>query len=315
MAFIIPHHGLLMAKKLHFKGDIPDFGLYGESSASQDPGFVHIEDIATRSKAIGWLIKPHRHDNMFQILCVFDGAMDVQMDEENHRLTGGTVITIPPGVVHGFHFKPDTKGAVLSLAAPLFADRGYRRSHQYFEALLVLAQIISFQKQSVLFDQLRHYLNMIVGELQHAEAGHHLMLEWLVNMVMMTLKRQFEHTRIEASSSQVSGKILKKFRALVENKYRQQWNVQQYAGALHTSVSSLNRVCKHSVGITAKSIIQNRVLIEAKRKLIYTQYPVDQVAYTLGFKDPAYFTRYFKKLEGVPPSEYRTGALVNPVPE
>lgn len=301
-----------MATNLHLKGDIPDFGLYGESSVSQDPGFVHIEDIATRSKAIGWLIKPHRHDNMFQILCVFDGALDVQLDEDKHTLTGGSVITIPPGVVHGFRFKPDTKGAVLSLAAPLFADESYRRSHQHFEKLVLSAQIISFQKQSVLFDQLRHYLNMIVGELLQAEAGHQLMLEWLVSMLLMTLKRQFDHTRLEASSSQAGGKMLREFRLLVERKYRQQWNVQQYAEALHTSVSSLNRVCNHSVGITAKSIIQNRVLIEAKRKLIYTQYPVDQVAYTLGFKDPAYFARYFKKLEGVPPSVYRTKLTSGP---
>jgi AraC family transcriptional activator of pobA len=47
------------------------------------------------------------------------------------------------------------------------------------------------------------------------------------------------------------------------------------------------------------------VLLEAKRKLIYTQYPLDQIAYTLGFKDPAYFSRFFKKLEGVAPSVYR----------
>jgi len=291
------------------KGDIPDFGLYGESSARQDPGFVHIEDIAARSRAVGWHIKPHRHDNMFQILCVFDGDLDVQIDAENHSLTGGWAITIPPGVVHVFRFQPDTKGAVLSLAAPLFAEENYRRSRQYFDELVDSAQMIEFQKQSVLFDQLRHYLNMIAGEFQQAEAGHRLMLEWLVSMVLMTLKRQSDHTQLETSSSPPASRMLKMFRSLLESKYRQQWSVQQYAVALHTSVSSLNRVCNKSVGITAKSMIKNRVLIEAKRKLIYTQYPVDQVAYTLGFKDPAYFARYFKKLEGVPPSVYRTSVL------
>ncbi len=284
---------------------IPDFGLYGEASASQDPGFVHIEDIAARSRAIGWLIKPHRHDNMLQILCVFDGGLEVQLDDENHTLSGGWAITIPPGVVHGFRFNPDTKGAVLSLAAAHFSDDTYHRSRQYFDELVGSARIIEFNKQSVLFDQLRHYLNMIVGEFQHAETGHQLMLEWLVRMVLMTLRRQSDQHQLETSNSQPGSMMLKRFRALVEHKYRQQWKVQQYAMALHTSVSSLNRVCNECVGITAKSIIQNRVLIEAKRKLIYTQYPVDQIAYTLGFKDPAYFSRYFKKLEGLPPSAYR----------
>ncbi|RLA52519.1 MAG: hypothetical protein DRR42_07390, partial [Gammaproteobacteria bacterium] len=148
----------LIMRKTQANSGIPDFGLYGESSVSQDPGFVHIEDIAARSREVGWLIKPHRHDSMLQILCIFDGGLDVQLDDESHTLSGGCAITIPPGVVHGFRFKPDTKGAVLSLAAPLFNDESYRRSRSYFDALLGSPQIIKFQTNSVLFEQLRHYL-------------------------------------------------------------------------------------------------------------------------------------------------------------
>ena len=292
-------------RKTQANSGIPDFGLYGESSVSQDPGFVHIEDIAARSREVGWLIKPHRHDSMLQILCIFDGGLDVQLDDESHTLSGGCAITIPPGVVHGFRFKPDTKGAVLSLAAPLFNDESYRRSRSYFDALLGSPQIIKFQTNSVLFEQLRHYLNLIVGEFQQAEPGHKLMLEWQVRMVLMTLRRQFDDRQLQALASGPGNNMLKGFRSLVDNKYREQWNVQQYANALHTSVSSLNRICNGSVGITAKKIIQNRMQLEAKRKLIYTQYPLDQIAYTLGFKDPAYFSRYFKKLEGLAPSAYR----------
>lgn len=285
--------------------DIPGFGLYGESSASQDPGFVHIEDIAARSREIGWRIKPHRHDNLLQVLCIFDGELDMQLDDENHCLRGGWAITIPPGVVHSFRFMPDTKGVVLSLAAPLFSDENLRRSRAYFEVLIDAPQIIEFHLQSVLFEQLRHYLNLIVGEFQQAEAGHKLMLEWQVSMVLMTLRRQLDERQVQALTRRPGNQMLKGFRALVESNYRQQWKVQQYAAALHTSVSSLNRICNESVGITAKKIIQNRVQLEAKRKLIYTQYPLDQIAYSLGFKDPAYFSRYFKKLEGHAPSVYR----------
>jgi AraC family transcriptional activator of pobA len=260
-------------KQTQRSNDIPHFGLYGESSVSQDPGFVHIEDIGARSEEIGWLIKPHRHDNLFQILCIFDGALDVQLDEETHTLSGVWAVTIPPGVVHGIRIKPDAKGIVLSLAAPLLADEGYRQTRHYFDELVSSAQTIEFQRRSVLLEQLRHYLNLIVGEFQQAETGHELMLEWLVRMVLMTLKRQFDHKQFQALSSRPSSNMLTEFRSLLENKYRKQWRVQQYAAALHTSVSSLNRLCNECVGITAKSIIQNRVLLEAKRKLIYTQYP------------------------------------------
>ena len=292
-------------KQTQLNRGIPHFGLYGEPNVSQDPGFVHIEDITARSREIGWLIKPHRHDNLFQILCLFDGVLDVQLDEDTHKLSGGWAITIPQGVVHGIRIRPDAKGIVLSLAAPLLADENYRQSRYYFDELVSTAQTIEFQRRSVYFDQLRHYLNLIVGEFQQAETGHELMLEWLVRMVLMTIKRQFDHKQLLASGSRPSSNMLTEFRTLLENKYRKQWRVQQYAAALHTSVSSLNRLCNECVGITAKSIIQNRVLLEAKRKLIYTQYPLDLIAYSLGFKDPAYFSRFFKKLEGIAPSAYR----------
>lgn len=284
---------------------IPQFGLYGESSISQDPGFVHIEDIAARSREIDWVIKPHRHSNMFQILCMFEGELEAQLDEQSHALSGGWAITIPPGVVHGFRFQPDTKGAVLTLAAPLLADEEYRRTHRYFDELTHSAKTIEFPNGGVLFGQLRQCLDLIAAEFQQLETGYELMLEWQVRMVLMTLKRQFDNRRIQTSVSKPSGEMVAEFRSLLETKYRKQWTVQQYAAALHTSVSSLNRRCIECVGVTAKSIIQNRVLIEAKRKLIYTQYPLDHIAFTLGFKDPAYFSRFFKNREGIPPIEYR----------
>ena len=287
------------------KPGIPQFGLYGESSTSQDPGFVHIEDIAARSGEIGWVIKPHRHGNLFQILCMFEGELEVQLDEQTHLLSGGWTITIPPGVVHGFRFQPDTKGAVLTLAAPLLADEECRRTHRYFDDLTDMAQTIEFPDGDVLFDQLRQCLNLIAAEFNQSETGYELMLEWQVRMVLMTLKRQYDNRQMQASVSKPSGDMVARFRSLLEAKYRKQWSVQQYAAALHTSVSSLNRRCIDCVGITAKSIIQNRLLIEAKRKLIYTQYPLDHIAHTLGFKDPAYFSRFFKAREGMPPVEYR----------
>lgn len=289
-------------KEKQVKGAIPKFGLYGESSLNQNPGFVHIENIAARSGENGWLIKPHRHGKMFQILCVFEGEIEVQLDEDKHVLVGSWAITIPPGVVHGFSFQPNAQGVVLTLAEPLLSSQD---SQSIFETLLDSSQTIQFNKKDVLLSQLAQYFRLIEDEFQRTDSDYNVMLEWLVKMVLMTLKRQLENTQLQASSGSASSQKLRSFRRFLEGEYKNQWTVQQYATALHTSVSSLNRLCKEAVGLTAKDIIQERVLIEAKRKLIYTRNTLDQTAYTLGFKDPAYFSRFFKRLEGVSPSEYR----------
>lgn len=289
-------------KNAQIKAAIPKFALYGESSLNQDAGFVHIEDIAARSGENGWLIKPHRHGKMFQILCIFEGKVEVQLDEVEYSLVGSWAITIPPGVVHGFRFQPNAQGVVLTLAEPLLSNQNSQSS---FEPLLDSSQTIQFQKKDVLFNQLTQYFTLIEGEFQRADTDYNMMLEWLVKMVLMTLKRQSENTQLQAHTGSTSSQMLRSFRKLLEGEYKNQWTVQQYATELHTSVSSLNRLCKEAVGFTAKGIIQERVLVEAKRKLIYTRNTLDQTAYTLGFKDPAYFSRFFKRLEGVSPSEYR----------
>ncbi len=285
--------------------DIPHFGLYGESFVSKDPGFVHIEDIAARSRENGWLIKPHRHNNMFQMLCMFHGQLELQLDERHHFLTGGWVITVPPGFVHGFRFRPETVGAVLTLAEPLLTEERYQRSRRYFEGLIGSPRIIGFNRRDPLFKQLQGYLSLMAEEFHQAETGYKYMMEWLVGMVLVTLKRQLDQRQRQDQFSAPGNQMLQGFRALLEENYRKHWQVQQYADALHTSVSSLNRLCRQTVGITAKSVVQNRMLIELKRQLIYTRIPLDQIAYNLGFRDPAYFSRFFKRMEGIPPSEYR----------
>jgi AraC family transcriptional activator of pobA len=288
---------------------IPLFGLYGESSVGPEPEFVHIEDVAARSRKLDWRIEAHRHGNLFQILCVYDGRSDLLLDEDSYSLASGSVVTIPPRVVHAFRFEPGTKGVVLTVAETLFGDAGNRSSEHRFEQLIESAQLIQFKCRSRLFRQLQSYLGLIAQEFRRPDAGHQVMLESLVKIVMTMLVRRLDETRLQKFANRSDSAMLMRFQTLVERHYSSQWPVHQYAAALNTSESSLNRRCKQYVGLTAKAIIQNRVIVEAKRKLIYTREPVDHVAYALGFKDPAYFSRFFKKLESVPPGEYRRSAM------
>ena len=60
--------------------------------------------------------------------------------------------------------------------------------------------------------------------------------------------------------------------------------------------------------MSAKGFIAQRILAEAKRRLIYTRQPLEEISYQLGFTDPAYFSREFSKAEGMPPGAYRLQA-------
>ncbi|TXH71347.1 MAG: helix-turn-helix domain-containing protein [Thiothrix sp.] len=287
---------------------IPQFALYGESNLSQQPSLVHIEDIADRSRANNWLIKPHRHTRLFQILLLINGSLQVKLEDQQHQLQGNWVVSIPPGWVHGFEFPADTQGMVLSVAAALL--QAPPQQFQGLASLLEQAHTVSFAEQDVLFAQFKNYLYLIRQELKQPSTGHETMLTWQIGALFMTLWRQVQYSTAQMHQNPKSIQVFQQFRQTLELHYREHWDVQTYAKTLHLSVSSLNRLCQEKAGNSAKGLIQERVLLEAKRRLIYTQEPLERIAESLGFKDPAYFSRFFKNLAGTPPSDYRKAKYI-----
>jgi AraC family transcriptional activator of pobA len=88
-------------------------------------------------------------------------------------------------------------------------------------------------------------------------------------------------------------------------RYKEQWQVGQYAEALRVTPTRLNRLCLKLSGKSAFDMTQDRLMLEACRKLTYVPAGMASIAYELGFQDPAYFSRLFKKRIGVTPKEFR----------
>lgn len=285
---------------------IPNFFLYGEHNQSDLPGFVHIEDIDARSRQHDWQIKPHRHGRLFQLLCLYDGEMTVQLDENQHHITGSWAVTVPPGCVHGFCFPADTKGVVLTISDSLFTPHEQQELQSNFDDLLKMPRCIQFESDSSSMVHIRQHFHSIKRELEQMDSGYSLMLRWIVKMSLMTLKRQLEYSSPSDQVAMNSGKrSFQLFRERLEQHYRDHWSVKQYADNLYISTTTLNRLCKKHLGDTAKGVIQNRLLLEIKRRLIYTTASHEEISDTLGFKDPSYFSRFFKKHEAISPIEYR----------
>lgn len=284
---------------------IPGYDLYGETSPAARPGVVHIEDIAARGRRHDWLIKPHRHGRLLQLICLRRGWAVARLDDSEHRLAGHGAICIPVGTVHGFRFAPETEGAVLTLEDSILRDPGGGRVAE-FERLFDAPRVLGFEPQSVHFEQLCRYLALLAGEFERHETGREPLLEWLARAVLMTLFRHWEH-RDNAGRADAAGhgRLLRRFRALVDENFRRHWRVEDYAAALHVSTATLNRRCGAILGRSARALANERLLTEIRRRLIYTREPLAGIAFALGFRDPSYFSRYFKRHEGLAPREYR----------
>ena len=102
---------------------------------------------------------------------------------------------------------------------------------------------------------------------------------------------------------------LEKFRDLIDAHMRQRWSVAQYAEQLGISAGQLTRLTRESLGKSSNDLINERVLVEAQRELIYTNSSIKQIADGLGFEDESYFGRFFRKHMALSPQNYRAQEL------
>ncbi len=282
--------------------EIPKFALYGESTPVANAEFVHVELIETRSRLHDWHIARHTHPGLFQVLFLLGGSVRAVIQDALWECQGPVAITVHPTVVHGFDFSEQAQGYVLTVDQNvLFSTPDHRGD--LFSPLFVEPLAIGLTQQPR--ERIEALLRQLIEETAWPQQGHTLMLEWLARSVLLLLVRvQAEHSAAHRSGHS-EFELFSHFRAAVERDYKSGAAVVHYAGLLHVTAVRLNRLCLKLAGKSAFDIVQDRLMLEACRKLTYAPSNVASIAYELGFQDPAYFSRAFKKHMGVTPKQFR----------
>ncbi len=281
--------------------DVPVFKLYGAPLEWPTPDLLHCESIPARSRLHDWEIKPHRHADLAQLLYVRKGWAQLQVEGEPTRVEQPSIQFVPPLCIHGFQFSERIDGYVLTLAAPLLArlQAHLGAQRQALEAPGLYPVGTDRRYIDTLFDA-------IDGEYAGAAPARELLLQSLIGVLAVWLGRQVMVRRAEARPGR-GQEYLSAFSQLVERHFREHLGIDEYARRLGISPAHLNGVARRLSGQTALGIVHQRLLLEAKRDLVYTAMTVNEIADRLGFSEPAYFTRFFKRLSGVSPSVFRKG--------
>jgi len=279
---------------------VPLFQLYGENQAWPGTDLLHCESIPARSRLHHWEIKPHQHAELFQLLYVQRGEAQVEIEGVRTVVDEAAIQVVPPLTVHGFRFSADIQGHVLTFGTALVADLEQRLGAPL--SVLTKAACYPLGKDRV---RLRNLVETLQQEYQGHEPARVTLLEALVTALMVWISRRQQLGQAPRNRDERDRQLLGQYLRLVEAHYREHLSVEDFAARMNIQSLQLNQLCRALSGQTALQVVHQRLLLEARRNLIYTRMSIGQLSDSLGFSDPTYFARFFKRLSGQTPNGYR----------
>jgi AraC family transcriptional activator of pobA len=295
------------------RADLPAFALYGEQRAAA-PAMLHVESIASRSRLYDWEIDAHVHHGLHQLLWLHAGPVQVRLDESRTDAEGPLAITIPPSVAHAFRFTPQTDGMVLTLDARRLAEGEPGAFGLALQALFAQPRVLHVPAHEA--GRLQALMAALHAETLADEGSP--VPTWLARSVVWRLA-QLAHRATAGlpeglAAHRARDALYTRWVVLLEAHYRDHWPVARYAERLGLSTERLNRLVRAETGLNAQALLHARLFREACRRLVHVAAPVSRIGFDLGFEDPAYFCRFFKRHAGCGPRDYRRRAEAGALP-
>lgn len=252
------------------------------------------------------MVVPHRHA-FYQVLWFTKGSGVHYIDFEPHRFVPNTIFFVSKDQIHNFEDVPPHGHGMHFNDSFLTAANNNLDIFLMFDVFNGISNepFISLTgKDASKFELL---LELISGEYnKQSEFGYNEVLVHLVNSFLILAERiKRENKQDEDLYKKPQMFTVLKFRTLVEVDFKKAHSVKYYTQKLNISAKKLNDCCQEAVGKSSHHIIKDRIILEAKRLIFHGIMTVQEIAYHLGFDDPYYFSRFFKKSTGLSPSEFR----------
>ncbi|WP_421950162.1 helix-turn-helix domain-containing protein [Pelagibacterium sp.] len=284
---------------------IPTYALYGENENSGE-SWLHWETITSRSRLHGFRISPHRHDQLYQILYLRGGVATAMLDGDTFEISPPAVVIVPPLTVHSFVFSEGVDGFVLTFyiqdVRNGLADIGTAIDG------LMRPCILKPVAGVVEADELDNAVERLIAEADRSAPGQVAALRARLNLLLVAAHRlDLAAARNEGSGNGTAGRHAHAFLGLVDRHFRDTRKVGFYASRLGITPTHLNRVCRQVLGLSALTIIERRILLEARRYLQFSSLSIKEIGIVLGYPDPAYFSRFMSRRLGQGPQAIRDG--------
>jgi AraC family transcriptional activator of pobA len=249
---------------------------------------------------------PHRHD-FYEILFITRGTGSHQIDFKNYIVKPNTIFFLSPGQIHSLSLSEDIYGYIF-----LFTSEFYLLEKTDKNKILELPFFYNISNENPPLELSTgediSFLTNLFGRasnenIRNSDAAPEL-ISSILDLILLYCKSIYHQEKI--SPKMKKGKLLvKKFKQLIEEKYEDNMQVKDYSSLLAVTPNHLNETVKNLMGRTASDLINEKMIIEIKKMLLYTDFSITEIADQLNFSDQSYFSRFFKNQTGLSPKEFR----------
>lgn len=246
----------------------------------------------------------HRH-NCFQIFLFTKGGGEHMIDFNYYPIEDRSLHFVSEGQVHALNSIDGTDGYVILFTKEIVI---LNSADKYiFNDFPVFNKSVSpiLNPDPEMYEDLKRMLLMMVDEYGKSNAYKENILGSYISILLLKSKTIITETSEYKRTDGTSQVLLQKFNNLVEEHFIDYHKVNEYADLLNVTPNHLSETIKKVTGKTAGDLITERLILEAKRRLLHSSISAKELAYELNFNDPSYFSRFFKTNTGLSPEGFR----------
>jgi AraC-like DNA-binding protein len=243
----------------------------------------------------------HKHDFYF-VLAVLEGEGIHEIDFIQYPVHNHSIFIVRPGQVHKLELMANPTGFLIEFDMSFCQPKNTITEHRWKKA----SSKNYCQVEAARFRKIHNHLASIFCEYFEKKEGYLEAIRAGLDLFFIEFIRQSHNpTSMHKTSSGYAQERFEELVLLMETNIVSMKNVSQYANLLNLSSYQLNTITKGSVGKTVSDLIDEQIILEAKRYLLATPNQVKEIADYLGYEDPSYFIRFFKKHTGMSPDAFR----------
>ena len=245
--------------------------------------------------------------NHFEVLFIIKGKGSLELDGQHYILTDNSIHCVFPGNIRKINMDPGTDGYYISFAIEfLKLSDGYCISSAWLEEYNNYSNIASTMIDHEMQPEFETFASKLKWEYNNYLERRSELLKGLLNIFLIYFSRNLNKLPYNDTPNREK-ELVNKFFGLLKKNFSSKKLVNDYALLLTVTPNFLNRIIKKITGFTTSHHIQQQIILEAKRQAIYSSVSMKQIAYSLGFDNPAHFSKFFKNNCGINFTDFKKG--------